>query len=602
MALLLIVSRSVGQNPTFTASVDQTTVGVNDQFEITFTLNGSGGGNNFRPPSFSDFQVAGGPNQSTNMQFINGTISSSVAYSYVLVARAEGKFTIGVASIEAGGKQLQTQPIAITVVKGAAPPPKSAQTPQQQQQQESADLGKQIDENLFVKVILDKSKVYQGEQITATYKLYNRTRLSNLSIGKVPALTGFWSDDIEDIKQVKFSQETIDGKRYDVAVLKKVALFPQRSGTLEVDPMEVTCVVQVQSRRRANDVFDQFFDNPFFGGFSNVNHTVKSQPMKVTVQPLPTTGVPEGFKGAVGKYQMEAWLDKKQVKSNDPVTLKVKISGTGNLKLLEAPAVVIPPDFDKYDPKISDNVTIQNDKIAGSRTFEYLLIPRHAGDQQIPSFPFSYFDPDQKKYVALRSPQFDVTIEKGVDAVSSVATGISKEDVKLLGEDIRFIKSENVSWSRRGETFVGSLSFYLLSMSPVVSFIGLVFVIRRRARVLGDVVSLRSRKARRMALRRLAMAKKFLEEKKREEFYAEISRTMWGYVGDKLAVPPSELSADRVRASLADRKIPEETISGYVAAIEQCEFARFAPSDNTLEMENMYKGAADLISKIEETL
>jgi hypothetical protein len=400
--LVLVLSGSSGlraQNEAFTVTVDQSTVSMGDQIEITFTLNGSGGGKNFRPPSFADFQVLSGPNQSTNMQFVNGAVSSSVSYSYVLQPRAEGKFTIGSATIDGGGGTLSSKPVTITVAKGAAP-----KTNRQQQGTaggEDANLQKQISENLFVRVLVDKSRVVQGEQITATYKLYNRTRLTNLGIGKAPAFTGFWSEDLEDIKQVQFTQEMVDGKRFDVAILKKVALFPQRSGTLEIDPMEVSCVVQVQSKRKSNDVFDQFFNDPFFGGgFSNVNHKVRSEPVKVTVVPLPSSGVPKGFGGAVGSFTMEAWLDKTQTKTNEPVTLKVKISGSGNLKLLEAPAVNIPPDLEKYDPKISDNISHQGQKISGSRTFEYLLIPRHAGEQRIPSFPFSYYDVERKKFVA----------------------------------------------------------------------------------------------------------------------------------------------------------------------------------------------------------
>jgi len=487
----------------------------------------------------------------------------------------------------------------MTVVKGAAP--QQQRTQPNQQPAESADLGKQIDENLFLKVVLDKSRVYQGEQISATYKLYNRTRLANLSIGKLPAFTGFWNEDLEEIKQVKFDREVVNGKTFNVAVLKKVALFPQRAGTLYLDPMEVTCVVQIQSRRRTNDIFDQFFNDPFFGGgFSNVNHKVKNQSSAITVIPLPPLGIVEGFKGAVGKFQMEAWIDKKQTKTNEPVTLKVKISGAGNLKLIEAPTIVVPPDLERYDPKISDNFSVQNGRTAGTRTFEYLLIPRHAGDQTIPSFPFSYFNPESKRYVALHSPSFTIAIGKGTESASSVSTGLSKEDVKLLGEDIRFIKSEGAELNRKGETFAGSTVFYALFVSPFVAFGALVVVIRRRERVFGDIASLKSRRARKMAQRRLADAKKHLASKAKEKFYEEISRALWGYLGDKMRLPPSDLSIDRVRSVLGARGVPEELLTRLTGTIEQCEFARFAPPSDAAQLDGMYNEAAELISKIEE--
>jgi hypothetical protein len=216
------------------------------------------------------------------------------------------------------------------------------------------------------------------------------------------------------------------------------------------------CAVQVQTRRRSNDIFDQFFNDPFFGNVQTVNHKVRSEPISLTVLPLPSGNVPNGFKGAVGKFTMEAWLDKRQIKTNEPVTLKVKISGRGNLKLLESPAVAIPPDIERYDPKISDNIAHQQDQITGSRTFEYLLIPRHAGELKIPSFPFTFFDTEKKSFVSLASPEFVLSVEKGSELAGGVAGGISKEDVKLLGEDIRFIKSEDLSLRRKGETFAAA--------------------------------------------------------------------------------------------------------------------------------------------------
>lgn len=593
--LSFVIWAAAAQDVSFTASVDKNQVAMGEQFELTFTLSGATGGKNFRPPSFNDFLTLSGPNSSTSMQFINGVMSSSVSYSYILQPRYEGKFTIGSATIEVGGKQYQTQPITIEVVKGT-PKPK-----QQQRGGEQADISQQIGDNLFLKAIVDKPKVYQGEQVTVTYKIYTRVSVANYNITKLPAYTGFWSEDLDIPKQVQLSNEVVNGKQYRVGTLKKVALFPQRSGTLEIEPMELTCVVQVQTRRQSRDFFDQFFNDPFFGNVRNVDYPLSSPAVKLTVLPLPENA-PEGFSGAVGKYSMEAWLDKRQTKTNEAVTLKVKISGRGNLKLLNAPAISFPADIEHYDPKLSDNLTSTGGVIAGSRTFEYLLIPRHPGEQKIASFPFSYFDTEKKSYVTLTSPEFTLAVERGADYLSDRATGLSREDVKLLGEDIRFIKSGDIAFRRRGEHFAGTLMFYVLFLSPMIAFIGFIAFVRKREQMLGDVVALRTRKARKMAQRRLAEAEKHLKSSQKEQFYAEISRALWGYTADKLGILPAELSTDTVKTALETKGVSPENIQKLLSTIEQCDFARFAPTTDATQMDSVYKQTVDLISTIESEL
>jgi hypothetical protein len=437
--------------------------------------------------------------------------------------------------------------------------------------------------------------------VTATYKIYTRVNVVNYNITKAPAFTGFWNEDLELAKQIQLSSEVVNGKQYRVGVLKKVALFAQRSGTLEIDPMEVECLVQVQGRRRSNDIFDQFFNDPFFGGVSNVSHRVRSEPVKVTVNPLPGD-VPQGFTGAVGKFSMDAWIDKPQTRTNEAVTLRLKIKGKGNLKLLEAPIIALPPDIEHYDPKISDNIAREADQLAGSRTFEYLLIPRYPGKQKIPSFPFTYFDTEKKNFVTLRSPDFLLSVEKGSDVASGSVSGLAKEDVKLLGEDIRFIRSEPVIFRKPGDSLFGSAVFYLLSVSPLLSFAGVFVIARRRRRLRGDVALLRTRKARKAAQRRLTQAKHLLGQKKKEEFYAEISKALWGYAGDKLGLPPAELSIDTVRSTLTSRGIPEELAGKFSSSIEHCEFARFAPASDAHDMASFYGQTVELIAAIEGQL
>lgn len=583
------------QSVSFTASVDRNRVAVGEGFEITFALNGASAGKNFRAPTFANLQIVSGPNQSTNMQFINGVVSSSISYSYVAVAQTPGKLTIGPATIEYEGKPLATQPVVIEVTKaGSQPKQQGAQTT-------DADPGQQIGENLFLKVVIDKQRVFLGEQITATYKIYTRVSVVNYNLTRVPSLTGFWSEDLEVPKQVQLSTETVDGTQYRVGVLKKVALFPQRAGTLELDPMEVECVVQVQTRRRSNDLFDQFFQDPF-GNVRNVNHKVKSEPVRITVSPLPAGNSSAQFRGAVGQFSLQAWLDKTETKTDEPVTMKVKISGTGNIKLLEAPAINVPPDIERYEPKLTDNIGKEGERISGSRTFEYLLIPRHPGEQRIPPIAITYYDPKKKSYVTLTSQPFTLRVAKGSELASGAVPGVSKEDIKLLSEDIRFIKSGEVTFRKKSEMFVGSPMFYFLSATPLLAFAGMAFVAKRREKQLGDVVSFRNRKARKMAQQRLVVAKKYLEQKSDEQFYAETSKALWGYVSDKLSIQPADLSIERMRIAMIDRKVSQETVDQLTSTIQLCEFARFAPSADSSQRGHVYKQSVELLSTIEDQI
>lgn len=589
VSLWFLSSFSSAESVSFTATVDSDQVALGDYFQVTFTLNGSSGGRNFSPPPFTDFDVLSGPNQSTSMQITNGAMNASVSYSYVLQPRAEGNFAIGPASIEADNKKLQTKPLIIQVTKGAGKAkPKTGSA-------DARDVRAQLAGNVVLKAIPDKTRVYQGEQITVSYKLYTRVQILNYNQARTPALTGFWSEELEVPKEIRMSTEILDGKQFAVGLLRKTALFPQRSGTLDLDPMEIEVTVPMQ--RQSNDPFDAFFSSQ-----QPVNYKTASEPIHVTVLPLPTQNVPSGFSGAVGKFQLEAQMDKQEVKANDPVTLKVKIAGRGNLKLLEPPAISIPPDMERFDPKTSSSIAPEGNQIAGSRTFEYLLIPRHAGDQKILPFSFSYFDTDQQKFVTLRSPEFVIKVQHGSESEAPSVAGLNREDVKLLGEDIRFIKSGGVSFHRKGVSFTGSALFYLLIFSPPFVFALFLVALKRRERVLSDVFALRSKKAKKAAQQRLAKAKKLLNEKKQEEFYSEVSRALWGYLSDRFGIPLSELNRENVTSTLQARSVSPETITSIASTMDQCEFARFAPGADSLQMEHIFQSASQLISTIEGQL
>ncbi|MCX6136796.1 MAG: BatD family protein [Ignavibacteriales bacterium] len=583
-----------------TAAVDKATVATDEHFQLEFTFTGGGvsGGKNFKMPDMSRFLILSGPSQSTSMQIINGSVSSSVTYSYVLQPRDPGKFVIGTATIEAGGKQYSSQPLTITVVKGSG---KSAPSAGAQQQ---ADAQVQVGDNLFLRAVVDRSRVFVGEQITVQYKIYTRVRIGNYSLNKLPAMTGFWGEELAMPQQVNLANETINGKQYQVGTLKKTALFPTQSGTLQITPMDITCQVQVQAqnRRRSNDWFDQFFNDPFGAGGSMQSVSVKSPAVTITVLPLPKTDVPASFKGAVGRFGLQVSLSKNRVKTNEPVTLKAVISGSGNVKILEAPALELPGDFEKYDPKVNESIE-RNGVINGSKTFEWLIVPRYPGAKKIPALEFSYYDPARGKYTTVRSNPIDVTVEKGSAESVPAASGISKEDVKLLSQDIRFIKTGNSSFRPRDEEYLSSGTLLALAGVPLLGFIGLLIYRQSSVKARADVVSFRSRRAMKIATKRLKQAKILLARNDAQVFYAEIARALWAYLADKLAIDTASLSIDSVFDELTRRAVPVPLAVQIREALEACEFARFAPASSSPEEKSkMYSAANDVIVAAEKEL
>ncbi len=585
----------VSQEATFTAGVDKNPVAADDQFTLEFTVTTSGANaRNFKTPDLSKFLVLSGPNQSTSMQIINGSVSSSQSFSYVLQPREAGKFTIGSATIEVGNNQFKSNPVELSVTKGSGQKRQQAQSPQG----EPVDIG----DNVFLRAVVDRSRVYQGEQITVTYKIYTRARIVNYSINKLPTMTGFWGEELQLPQQVSLSNETINGKQYQVGVLKKMALFPTQSGNLEINPMELTCQVQVQTKRRSNDIFDQFFNDPFFGA-QTANVPLKSEPVKITSLPLPQNPVPESFQGAVGKFTLKAELNKRHAKTNEPISLKATISGTGNVKILEAPKLKLPSDFEQYDPKVKEEIERTGSTINGTKTFEWLIVPRYPGDKKIPALEFSYFDVGQRRYVALHTNEFNVLVEKGSAEAPQNASGLSKEDVKLLNQDIRFIKTDAGSFRKKDKELIDPVAVIMMTLIPFAAFIGLLFHRQKALSEMSDVVSFRSRKALKIAAKKLAIAKMLLNANKPEEFYAEVSTAMWQYVSDKLAIDRAELSVDNVTQKLQEKKVSDVLTQKIKELLESCEFARFAPGSSSQEEKNkMYEMASSIIVAAEREL
>ena len=597
LIILVVITPLKAQTENFYAVASKTTVEVSEQFQLTFTLNDNG--NDFQAPSFKEFTVVMGPSTSKSVQFSNGNMSQSVSYTYVLQPKTEGTFKIGSATIKAGGKIYQSNPITIIVSKASA-------KPQGNQPQTEAEMMGQIAKNLYIKAHVSRTNVYQGEEISVIYKLYVKVSLVNFVLSKIPTLNGFWSQDLEMPKQLELHKEVIDGVEYQTTELKKVILFPQYSGALTIDPIEGESVVRIQKKRpqrkQGYDPFEEFLNDPFFGGgYQDVNFKVKSEPVKITVHPLPANA-PESFSGAVGNFSMTALLDKPETKANEPVTLKIKITGKGNLKLIDPPKLKFPPDIESYDPKVSDNITVNKDGVSGSRTFEYLLIPRHAGEYKIAPIEYSYFNADKKNYLPLYSKEFVLKVLKGsAETTSSNAvSGVNKEEIKLLGKDIRFIKNSNPKFTKKDWYFFGSALFYTFSSFPFILFLGFLIYRRNYTEDNASESVVKSKKASRMAKKRLSLGKKYLVAKQNERFHEELSKALWGYISDKLSIPVSDLSRETITEKLKQSNVNEELINKLMALLDHCEFVRYAPSMGSSEMGTTYEQAILIISEIEQ--
>lgn len=595
--IFLVGGKTLAQDVSFTASASKTTVGAGEQFQISFSVNGNG--SKFQAPTFRDFDLLMGPNQSMSTQITNGGVSQTVSYSYILIAQKEGTYDIPPATIEVNGKKLQSNSLHITVVKGN-PPQQSQGSSGGTSQQSATGLDSK---SIFVRAAVDRSNVLLGEAITVTYKIYSKVDVVAYDIGKLPAFTGFWSENIVLQQRLLFSnRETIDGVLYNVGELKKVVIYPQRSGTLTVDPMEMTVRVrmQVKRNRQSNDPFDMFFNNPF-GNFRDVDQQLKSDPVKITVRELPKPSPDCHFNGTVGKFNAEFSLDRKETKTNEAVTLRIKFTGKGNIKLIEAPAVNLPPDIETYDPKVSENINIAAGGSNGTKTFEYLLIPRKPGNFKIPLESFCYFDIGKKNYVSIAPPDLSVAVERGNESGAATVSGASKEDVKMLNKDIRFIKTAPLQDPFSGKLIFLSPAFFALQAFPFAALLLILVVRRKQIQQQSNIALMRSRKADSVAKKRLKTAKKFLAANEKQKFLDEMFRALWGFVSDKLRIPVAELSRDRIREELTLKNTSEEIINSFTETVDACEYARFAPATD-YRLEDIYNTGIHVITSLDKSL
>ena len=593
----------------FTATASSTTVEVGEQIQVTFTLNTTNG-KNFQPPSFKGFTVLAGPSRSMSTQIINGQISSSLSFIYILSADLEGTFTIEPAKITVDGNVLTSNPITIKVVKGGQKP-----SGQGKEKSQEKTLSQQADEiirnNLFIRLNVDKTQAYLGETIVATYKLYVHPDLNivNISVPKMPSFNGFWTQDF-GIKELKFSTEVVNGVTFKVADLKQVVLIPQQTGTLTIDPMEIEFVVRLlvkqQQKKRYRDPFDMLFDDPFFNDpfFSNryrdFPFTVRSKPIQIKVLGLPSPQ-PADFHGGVGSMQLKASLDKDRLKTGEVATLRLEISGKGNLKLLSPFSLKLPNDIDTYEPKVIDKTNVSPSGVSGSVVFEYYLIPKNPGQYKIEPINFAYFNLDKKEYVTLTTQPFLLNVEQGATTQTFV-TNIKKEDVKLLGQDIRYIKTSTPRFSRTGESLMISPLFYVFSIIPIFLWVVVFLYVRRREQIEGNLVLMKQIRASKIAQKYLKNAKKLVDEGNKDLFYEETARSLWAFVANKLNIPPAELTKENIKERLLERVPDNELVDKLIDLINLCEEARYSPQFNNVQLQNVYATSVEVLSKLSEKL
>ncbi len=577
-------------------------VAMGEQFRLGFTLNERG--TDLQLPDLSNFDVLMGPStsQSSSIQIINGktTQSSSFSYIFVLRAKKEGKFTIRPASIKVGGKTYESNSLNIQVVKGQ-PQQQQQQSGQQQgggqQQQDEAPAGNISKDNLFVRVAVDKSNVSKGEQILATVKLYisQNVPLNGFDDVKLPSYEGFWTKDIEVPTQINFTREVFNGRIYQVGVLKKTILFPQQTGNIRIDPFEISCLVR-QRVRQQQSFFDDFFDN-----YRVVKAKVVSDPVTINVKDLP--GQPDGFTGAVGNFSFSGTLDKTEGKTNEAMTLKLTVSGNGNLNLINPPKLELPQDFESYEPKTSDKTIASESGMSGSISFEYLFIPRYAGNFTIPAVKFTFFNPNTRQFETKTTEAFNIRIEKGKDdGKTSVVSSYSKEDVKMIGKDIRFIKQNKSALKQKGSSFYGTFEFYLIYMLSIIGFAVFFIINRKKIKENENIVLVKNKQANKVALKRLKEAAVFLKNNQAEQFYEAVIKALWGYLSDKLSIPVADLNREKAASALLEKGISQDVVSELMKIIDDCEFARYAPAAFSGTMNEIYDGAAKVMGIFEKLI
>ncbi|NOZ55651.1 MAG: protein BatD [Calditrichaeota bacterium] len=600
--LLAFAAVAGGQDLSVRLSVTPSTVPLTRAFTVQVTLSGprAQGVAEVKPPDLSAFaRFLGSRGTSQSIQIINGRMSVTKTFSFDYMPTKTGTFTVPPVVVKVAGQTYKSDKASVKIT--SAPPPPQAPAQPQARSRAPAQPGQQsLGDLIFLRVRANKRTVYQGEPVVLTYSLYTRLTVTGYAITKMPSTTGFWTEELDLPQPPPTRDEVLNGQSYVVADIKKLVLFPTSPGKVKVDPMTVDCDVRLP-RRRSNDIFDSFFDDPFFG--RTVRRTLSSPSLTITVKPLPAEGKPADFSGAVGHFKMSASVDKQAVKTNEALTLKVRIWGSGNVRMISEPKLQLPPDFEQYEPKVTEKIDKSGNTIRGSKTFEYVLIPRFPGEQRIKPIRFSFFDPRAGKYKTLTSPEFVIQVARGAATPVAAGGAFSKEEVRLLGQDIRFIKTEAHAWRRVGRHFHQSPWFVLLLVFPLLAVSGAYGYRVRQDKLAENIALARARRANREASKRLKKARSLLAVETQKDFYAEVARSLLGFLADKFNLPAAGLVSEDVEGHLRRRNVEEELIRETLALLQDCDFHRFAPTESSTEnMQATLKRAEKLIERLAKVL
>ena len=578
-------------------------VGVGEQFRLTYTVN-TQNVSEFRAGNIPDeLEVLIGPNRSvqSSYQIINGhtSSSSSITYTYIVVATKNGTYNIPAAHVIVDGKSIASNALTIKVSGSSQGHSGNTTSPRQQRQQDNEpelrDAGSHISgSDLFIKVSANKKRVYEQEPILLTYKVYTLVSLTQLE-GKMPDLKGFHTQEVDLPQQKSFKIETLNGRPYRTVTWSQYVMFPQLTGKLTIPSITFNGIVVQQNRNI--DPFEAFFNGG--SGYVEVKKQIIAPSIDIQVDPLPQR--PANFSGGVGKFSISAQLDKTEAKANDPISLRVIVSGIGNLKLIRQPQVEFPKDFDKYDAKITDKTKLTANGVEGSMIYDILAVPRHPGKFEIPPIEFVFFNTATQKYETVKTEGFTLDVAKGSGS-AKVSDFTGQEDLQLLNKDIRHIKTNASQQHPLNDFFFGSTGYWCSLIILAVIFISLFVIFRQRAIENANITKQRGKRANKVATKRLKKASRLMAENKPGEFYDEVLRALWGYVGDKLAIPVEQLSHDNISQRLTERQVDEATIAEFMGALDECEFERYAPGDPKGNMNKVYDKAMNAIEKIEEVM
>ncbi len=587
---------------------------VGRPFQLTYTVNQRS--RDLRAPEFTDFDVLAGPYTSTSSStsFVNGhrTSSFSQTYTYTLMAQQAGTFTIGPATIKVDGNPYQSNGVRIQVLPEdekveettASQPTTSNRGQNDTRQTEQTSSNAANSSNLFVRTIATKTRVHEQEALMISYKLYfanvDVAQLTNNT--KLPEFTGFLKQELEQ-GEIQTELEHYNGRNYQTAVLYRTILYPQHSGDIQIEPANFEAVLRVQTQQQVRSIFDNFF-----ASYTNVTKMLTAPGVTIHVTALPG-GKPAGFSGGVGKFTLTPSISQTELQTNDAVTIKIDITGAGNMKLLKTPAVDWPEGFEPYDPKVTNNFSTSTAGLSGTKSIEYLAIPRSAGEYTIPPIAFSYFDIEDKQYKTLATPEYTIHVKRGAgdkgpgeEGSSAVISYPQQEDIKQLGTDIRYIDTKPLSGQRASslrQLRYGSTGYWLAYLIPLMVAAGLLIILRKQIRENADIARVRYKRANKVAQKRLKAAANALKANDKEHFYEEIERAAWTYLSDRLSIPTAELNKDNIASILRQKHVGEDLIGQVTNVLSTAEFARYAPATDHA-MDDLYRNTTELINQLED--